>query len=278
MFLESSNGEVSFQIWKSGTLIAKVPQSEWNQDKMDSTGRSGITIDWNTGNIFQGDYEWLGVGRVRGTFVINGNIYSFHHFNNANNLPKVYMSSPNQPFRWEIRQSGNTTGSFEYICSTFGTEGSVNTLGKILSVNDDGNKLVANNTNSRYACVGLRLKESAVSSFIDIVTFSLLGTTNDSFLWEIRLNPVVGGNPTWDMVGAYSSMEYSMGSANNTVTGGILLYSGYQYQLTGQNYELENALKLGATITGVRDELFLCVKPLSVGLDVYRSFTWREQI
>jgi hypothetical protein len=45
---------------------------------MDGTGRSGITLDVTKTQIFIVDLEWLGVGRVRLGFVIDGKIYYCH--------------------------------------------------------------------------------------------------------------------------------------------------------------------------------------------------------
>jgi hypothetical protein len=279
IFLESSNNEITFNVWKSGVMQQRIPQNEWNVDKLDGTGISGYSIDWSNANIYMLDYEWLGVGRIRGAIVINGLIYSFHHFNNANIVNSVYMTSPNQPFRWELRQTGAsaTTGSFEYICSTYGTEGSINTLGKVLSINDNGAALNANQTNSNYMAIAVRLKSTAKSYFIDLTSFNLLGTTNDNLLWEIRLNPTISGTKNFINI-PNSNLEYVLGTNSNTVSGGLVLYSGFQYQATALNYELNNAIKLGKSIAGVSDIITLSVRPLSIGLDVHRAISWREQI
>ena len=113
--------------------------------------------------IFQGnsitefDFEWLGVGRVEGTVISRGQAFKFHvvDFTNGSaylnssggwttidaNFTGVYMSSPNQPLRWEMRQTGAGSGSATFICSAVSTEGSVNLIGSILSDNASNNDI-----------------------------------------------------------------------------------------------------------------------------------------
>ena len=75
----------------------QIAQANWNIDTMDGNGASGITINFTKAQILIIDFEWLGVGRVRMGFVVNGLIYYSHEFLNTNNLAEVYMSTPNLP-------------------------------------------------------------------------------------------------------------------------------------------------------------------------------------
>ncbi len=69
-----------------------------------------------------------GVGRMRFGLDLDGILIYFTEHNCANNEPNVYMSSPNQPIRYEIRQVGVGSGSFDMICSQVSTEGALNGL------------------------------------------------------------------------------------------------------------------------------------------------------
>lgn len=102
-----------------------VSQSEWNGDKMDGTGPSGITLDLTKAQILWMDFEWLGVGSVRCGFIINGQYIVCHTFNNANDLNKVYMTTAILPVRYEITNTGVTASAstLKQICSTVISEG-----------------------------------------------------------------------------------------------------------------------------------------------------------
>ena len=79
-----------------------VNQADWNGDKLDGTGPSGITLDVTKTQILWMDFEWLGVGSVRCGFIINEQYIVCHTFNNANDITSVYMSTAILPVRYEI--------------------------------------------------------------------------------------------------------------------------------------------------------------------------------
>ncbi len=274
-----SDGEISINIYKTGSLTEKTIQSAWNLDTLDGTGESGITVDWSKNIIFIIDFEWLGVGRVRWGCVIDGLIVYFHESNHANNTTGVYMSSPNQPLRWEIRQNGATAGTFKFVCASVNSEGSINALGKILSANVGNSHINANSTSSKYAIIGIQLQSTKVDTLVDVLTFSAMSITNDNFLWELWWNPSVAGTFTYNNITS-SAVAIAKGATggSNTVTGGSLLDSGYGASQTAIRNRIESALRLGMTIGGSLDTVVLSVQPLSSNLDILGSITWRELI
>ena len=138
-FEQDSDGILNFVIrsFVSGEAIdRKVPQSEWNKDKLDGSGPSGFSLDITKSQLFFTDFEWLGVGRVRCGFSIDGVNIIAHEFYNSNNLDTVYMSNPNLPVRCEIKNTGpqiGIGGSFFQICSTVMSEGGYTEAGREFS-------------------------------------------------------------------------------------------------------------------------------------------------
>ena len=59
-----------------------VNQADWNGDKLDGTGASGITLDVTKTQILYFDFEWLGVGQVRCGFFQDGEFIICHTFDN----------------------------------------------------------------------------------------------------------------------------------------------------------------------------------------------------
>lgn len=276
LFLES-DGDVSINIYKSGTLTEQTDQSSWNIDPLDGSGESGITVDWQDSQILIIDFEWLGVGRVRWGLVIDGLIVYFHESNHANSTSGVYMSSPNQPLRWELRQSGAGSGTFNVICSSVNSEGSLNKLGKILSENLGTTHVNANSTSNKYALLGLRLQTAKVDTLVDLINYSILSTTSDDQLIEVWLNPTVAGTFTFNSV-TNSSVQVAKGAADgsNTVTGGTLLYSRYITAQDATPVNLQSSIRLGMAIDGTLDEIVITCNPLSNNSDVLASIDWRE--
>lgn len=112
----------------SGTVsnAARVAQPNWNLDKLDGTGPSRIKLDLSKAQILIIDFQWLGMGRVRIGFDIDGIIIYCHEFLNANNLAVPYMQTSNLPIRWEIYNIGVSAGATMYAtCSSVQSEGGV---------------------------------------------------------------------------------------------------------------------------------------------------------
>ena len=102
VFLERADSDVKFvrRTFTSGVAVdVPVLQANWNGDKLDGTGDSGLTLDLTKAQILWSDFEWLGVGSVRCGFVINGQFIICHTFENANNLDSVYMTTAILPIR-----------------------------------------------------------------------------------------------------------------------------------------------------------------------------------
>lgn len=275
-FLQSTGSEVRFRVFKNGTEQVNIEQSNWD-DPLDGTGPSGITIDWTKSQVFIFDFLWLGVDKIRMYTDIEGKLIPVHTEAFSNVSDGVYMGSPNQPVRYEIRSTGGS-GNLSQICSSVNTEGSLNQIGKFLSYNVGNNELNANNNSSNYAAIGIRLKADQIDTLIDVISFTTLATTSDNYLIQLLLNPTVSGTFTYSDE-ADSSVQIAEGDTANTVTGGTLLYSSYG--LGNKNGEvasarLDSAIRLGSNIDGTRDEIVLTIRPLSNGLDVYSSLNWRE--
>jgi len=92
-----------------------ISQSDWNGDKMDGTGASGVDADWTKGNVFQIGIQYLGVGSI--TFQIeitptNGNNSIFttvHTLQLPNTLTTTSFRNPSFPFTMAVYSAGSTT-------------------------------------------------------------------------------------------------------------------------------------------------------------------------
>jgi hypothetical protein len=103
----------------SKTFETRVPQSEWNLDKMDGTGFSGYDIDLNTMQMWYLDYSWYGAGSIRwGIRGGNGEVTYVHKMENNNLNFEAYMRSGNLPARYET----NTTPVYTKITQTFDSD------------------------------------------------------------------------------------------------------------------------------------------------------------
>ena len=89
------------------TQITKVPQSQWNMDKIDGTGPSGYNLDISKMQMAYIDYTWYGAGYIRFGFRgVNGDIIYCHKMPNNNVNHQAYMRSGNLPARFEAANYG----------------------------------------------------------------------------------------------------------------------------------------------------------------------------
>ena len=219
-FEQAPNGTLSFVIRSYvtagiGTSERRIPQSQWNKDKLDGNGPSGFTLDITKTQLFFTDFEWLGVGRVRCGFSIDGKNIIAHEFYNSNNLDTVYMSNPNLPVRCEIRNSGTQVGaggSFIQICSTVMSEGGYTESGREFS-HTSPLRLVG--IGSTVPVMAIRLKNSfkgypnrATVKLEDVTVFSV----GSNVKYEvIKIKSFVGFSTigTWVSENDESVVEYN---------------------------------------------------------------------
>jgi hypothetical protein len=103
-------GPTASNVIVSKTIDTKIPQSQWNIDKMDGTGPSGYNIDLTKMQMFYMDYSWYGAGAVRWGFRgPKGNIIYVHKQANNNQNATAYMRSGNLAGRYESVTSPATT-------------------------------------------------------------------------------------------------------------------------------------------------------------------------
>lgn len=88
------------------TQEIRVPQTDWNVDKMDGQGPSGYTLDPTKMQMAYIDYTWYGAGFIRFGFrTTEGNITYCHKMANNNTNTEAYMRSGNLPARYEAINS-----------------------------------------------------------------------------------------------------------------------------------------------------------------------------
>lgn len=268
-----------------------IPQSQWNIDKMDGTGRSGIDVDWSKSVIFYIDFEWLGVGDLTIGIVRGRQVFWVHRIENADVLDSssvVYTSNPNQPIRYRVASDGDgnvtkehgyydenngiffrqtgTDGDFYQICATVISEGGQEQNAVSTYISRDGTPFTLANQDIFAPVISLRHKVGKVCTRITTKDISLLVTTNTNYEWALFLAPTIGGIDTddWQDV-SNSSLQYEISrTASNSLSGGYKLAGGYGSSSAVSKVPVDalasSFLTIGAGINGTRQELVLGIK------------------
>jgi hypothetical protein len=258
-------------------------QANWNIDTMDGNGPSGITLDFTKCQIWFCDFEWLGVGRVRFGFFVDGRPYYVHQELHANNTTLVYMSTPNLPLRYEIENTGTGgVASFVHICSTVISEGGVKDTGYPFGVTRGSTPIVTLNDSDIYPIFALRLRSSYLFANIKILSLSLTCTSTSAFNYYIMLNPTVTGTAFSFTAVTNSSVEVDVARLNTTkVSGGRILFAGTDNQAnttSGVESVLNSDFYLGSSIAGASDIVVIGIQRLTGTTETfYGSINWKDQ-
>ena len=212
----------------TGSVVnTPVLQANWNGDKLDGTGTSGLTLDLTKAQILWSDFEWLGVGSVRMGFIINGQYIVCHTFHHANLITSTYITTASLPIRYEIFNTAGTSGSsvLKQICSTVISEGGYELRGLQQAVGTPITSARALATaGTLYPMVSLRLKSTRLDGIAVATAISIIGNTAANYNWQV----IVAGTTTggsWVSAGANSCVEYNI--TGTSFAGGRVLASGY---------------------------------------------------
>jgi len=200
IYFSSVNGTVYVNIMKNGSNDA-VAQSSWNIDTMDGNGPSGVALDFTKVQIFVIDFEWLGVGRVRFGFNIDGVTHYCHQMVHANIITSTYTKTPNLPIRYEIRSTGGAD-SMQKICCSIMSEGGIEQSG-ITHIGSSALNTLANNTagTNNTVMAAIRLQSARPYSTLRLLSFAGLVFSDTPVRWSIALvkgtfQISVNGTPT----------------------------------------------------------------------------------
>lgn len=275
VFLRLANNDASVVVRSSVTgspVDTTVLRSGWD-DPLNSQ------LNLADANILEIDIEWLGVGRVRYGFVLNGLLIYAHEQNHASaGLQQVYMSNPNLPIRWEIRATDTISGtrSLRAICGSVDSEGGYARTGVTASA-DMGvtGRQVAGGTIGEILAVRTQAPFTEFSTAI-MQSVSLLASTSSNFLWRLVYNPTETAAGTWNPITG-TIMEQNTGRTVTPDTG-IRIASGYVSGDVNSVDVVENpVLTFGTELDGTTDVFSLQVGNLSGGNETYLgAMTWRE--
>ena len=128
IFYEQSGSTVQLNLISSvsgGIVNNIVTKANWNLDKMDGTGPSGIILDPTKTFILFIDLQFLAMGRVRVGFDINGTVFYVHQFLTANLTTVPYMQMATLPVKAEITAAGAlaTPCTAQFKCAGVCSEG-----------------------------------------------------------------------------------------------------------------------------------------------------------
>lgn len=232
IYFQFNGTTLSWNLRTTDSSNVNVTQASWNIDTFDGTGPSGLTLNatsMQTSILIVIDQEWLGVGRVRVGFNINGVNYYAHQFTTQYVYP--YTANPRQRIGYYLE---NTTGTNEMrqVCCVSTSESGLTPLGKRISTgNDVGLVSVPNNT-QKYVLFGLKITQNTdylggLLKFLNFQSFYPGGNSNQWAKYEIQLHTNYNGTSIGTLTGGtptFTQINNSIADIYNPVGGSTATY------------------------------------------------------
>lgn len=283
IFLElEGNGTVNLvrRSKTSGSVVeTRIPQASWNKDPLNGTGDSGLTLNLDYAQILDIDLQYLGVGRVRVGFVIDGKAVYAHEFLHANlNVTQPYMATPNLPVRYEVINTGAAggTGTIQAICAKVDAEGSTD----LTSMQYSASRLTALATNTTLKPLisirpGPNYNGIINRGWILPKKIDVLGDGNNDQYYELIWNATLTG-AAWAPVSALAMGEFDTTATAVSLGSGVVIDSGFFRASTAKDLTgVFSSRPLVNSYDGTTpDTLTLAVRTTTAGASAYGSITW----
>jgi len=266
LYLEQNDTDVRFVLRKStsGSVddTEYVTQANWNVDKFDGTGPSGITLDFTKSQILFFDIEWLGVGDVRCGFYSHGKPVIAHIFHNENVKDKVYMKTAILPVRYEITATGalSSGATLRQICSTVASEGGYQQ--DVVELAAQRTTELTNIALTPKPLISLRLNSGSLDAVILPQIVKVLPTTGQDYIITLVRNPTLTG-ASWN-TSTFTNVDYDVSAT--AMTGGDIIQLDYITNTvqSGSGVDAPTgykwSLQLGRTIGGTSDIMTIGIR------------------
>ena len=282
-FFEDDGGTYSYVIRSSasGSVVeTRITRDNWNGEKFDGNGYTGVTADATKQQMISINYEWYGAGGVTFNWLMKNETIVSHEFENSNINPLVWCRSPFLPIRVEIENVTGVAGT-HYLyqgSNSLIQEGEPEKLGTLLSVSNDITGTTMTDANTFYPIVSLRLKSSALQAVMLLRSLQAVTNDNTNVYWRLYENSTLTGASWTDHPDPNSFMQYD--TTATAVTGGTTLLSGFTIAGGASlvNVDDKAALQIGRSGIGTISDTYTlaCASP-NTNKAALAVLNWIEQ-
>lgn len=276
--LEAHNGIVRVGIRSSiAGSTNYVNQADWNVDKMDGLGPSGLTLDISKQQILVIQYQWLGSGQVIFSFSINGMTYPFHKFNHANILSGLYSKTGTLPVQAEILNTSGPASYMEFTCCSVVSNGATAQHGHLHSASSGLTAKNMPNTGVSYPIISIRKQTGFTDIPIQILDMNAFSTSQDDFIIQIVHKPTLVGAVWVNIPNSFCQKDVSATSWS----GGDIVAEFYMKGNLQASEKIEQLAKfwdltLGNDFAGNSEIMTMSATPLTVNASMYGVISFKE--
>ena len=280
--LDGTSLSISRRTSTSGSMVESVvaAQADWNRDRLDGTGPSGVTLDITKANIYEIQLQWYGTGSNL-KFYIDQTLVHIENFSNRFAAP--WSRTAHLPVQWEIRNTAATTaGQIEVLGSSFEIMGKAEIPELNFGIGHNADFPVSN---TETALLGLRptLLFNGVENRVRLVP-TLAEASSDGGNAIIRLywlGSLSGGN--WLSPSPGSHAEYNLDpvgfTAGELVYVGFITNGSFKSLPVGQIFSARSRSFVLQGYAGTRPEIVFTAEKLKAGsTDMRMSVNWSESV
>ena len=262
-----------------GTTETRIARANWNGDKLDGTGGSGITIDFTKFQTLVIEYNWF-TGHAEIKFIIGNYSHPIHQFEFNNSEDAVITNTPFLPIKWDIHNTTGVSGTHTLEISSYATlseAGSV-PLGVKNTVTTPLVGVKCTDALTYYPILSIRLRSDRIKGIVLPLAFQVAALDNAPIFYKVLLNPSLTGATTWDSYDD-THVEYNT-DATALIEGDYTITAGY-ISPTGQggliNLNTESAFQIGRENMGTTsDVVTIAAASVSGNKDIYAALSWIE--
>jgi len=282
-FFEDNGGTYSYVIRSNTTGIVtetRVYRDDWNGEKFDGNGWTGVTADPTKQQMISINYEWYGAGIVQFNWLMKNETIKSHTFDNSNTNNTVWCSTPFLPIRVEIENITGVAGT-HYIyqgSNSLIQEGEPEKLGTLVS---QGNPLTGTTmtvANTYYPILSLRLKSNCLSGVVIPRSLQVATNDNTNIFWRLVENPTLVGAAFTDHANPDAITQYD--TTASSFTGGKVLLSGFVVGGGGETIIIDDKaqLQIGRSGIGTISDIYtlVCASP-NANKAALAVINWLEQ-
>ncbi len=282
-YFEDNGGTYSYVIRTTTSGITTeiaISRDNWNGDKFDGNGPSGVTADPTKQQMISINYEWYGAGTVNFSWLMNGGTYKSHSFYNSNTNNYVWCSTPFLPIRLEIENIVGVAGT-HYLyqgSNSLIQEGEPEKLGALVSQSNTIAGTTMTLANTFYPVVSIRLKPTALQAVLLLRSLQAVTNDNTNVYWKLLENATLTGANWTNHANPDSFAQYDI-SATSFSNGRDLL-SGFTMEGSSSLTEIDRLadLQLGRSGIGTISDTYtlVCASP-NTNKKALAVLNWIEQ-
>jgi hypothetical protein len=282
-YFEDDGGTYSYVLRSNTTGIVtetRVTRDDWNGEKFDGNGYTGVTADATKQQMISINYEWYGAGLLEFAWLMKNETIPSHTFDNSNTNDFVWCSTPFLPIRVEIENVTGVAGThYMYQGSnSLIQEGEPEKLGILESVANPITGTTMTLANIFYPVVSLRLKSDSLAAVALLRSLQTATNDNTNVYWRLIENPTLTGASWTDHPDPNSFIQYD--TSATATTGGNIVLSGFTISGGSSLVDIDDkaALQIGRSGIGTISDIYTlaCASP-NTNKAALAVLNWIEQ-